>query len=264
MTATNEYGSLEERYEYDAFGKPYAGDLTSGMNLGYTGKPYDTATGLYNYGYRDYKPEAARFTTVDPIRDGSNWFAYVNNDPVNWIDLWGLKPTYGTTNDTIDPPEVNYGWPTSEGRITSAFGPRELNIEPSMHPGIDIAPVIPGTEGQDIVAAESGTVIVMGISSGGSSQIFIEHVNGEISVYKHIKNDTVKVGNAVTKGQKIAELGSGGTVNPHLHFEVRPPGSTNQTQAIDPILLLPERPDSITLGPGVIEQNRTLVNVCSD
>jgi YD repeat-containing protein len=43
-STTNEYGSLEDRYEYDAFGKLYQGDLTSGMNLGYTGKPYDTAT----------------------------------------------------------------------------------------------------------------------------------------------------------------------------------------------------------------------------
>jgi RHS repeat-associated protein len=92
-STTNEYGSLEDRYEYDAFGKPYKGDLTTGMNLGYTGKPYDTATGLYNYGFRDYQPEVARFTTVDPIRDGANWFAYVNNDPVNWVDLWGLTPS---------------------------------------------------------------------------------------------------------------------------------------------------------------------------
>jgi RHS repeat-associated protein len=87
---TDDYGQLEERYEYDAFGKPYAGDLTQGMNLGYTGKPYDTVTEMYNYGYRDYAPEVARFTTVDPIRDGANWFTYVNNDPVNWVDLWGL------------------------------------------------------------------------------------------------------------------------------------------------------------------------------
>jgi hypothetical protein len=28
---------------------------------------------------------------VDPIRDGANWFAYVNNDPVNWVDHWGLS-----------------------------------------------------------------------------------------------------------------------------------------------------------------------------
>jgi RHS repeat-associated protein len=58
----------------------------------YTGKPYDAITGLYNYGHRDYQPQVARFTTVDPIRDGSNWFAYVNNDPVNWIDPQGLLP----------------------------------------------------------------------------------------------------------------------------------------------------------------------------
>jgi hypothetical protein len=36
-------------------------------------------------------PAAARFTTEDPVRDGANWFAYVNNDPVNWIDPWGLE-----------------------------------------------------------------------------------------------------------------------------------------------------------------------------
>jgi RHS repeat-associated protein len=82
---------MEGRYEYDAFGTPYEGDLNGGMNLGYTGKPYDTATGMYNYGYRDYAPAVARFTTEDPVRDGANWFAYVNNDPVNWVDLWGLE-----------------------------------------------------------------------------------------------------------------------------------------------------------------------------
>jgi RHS repeat-associated protein len=91
---SNDYGLLEDRYEYDAFGKPYKGDLNGGMNLGYTGKPYDTATGLYNYGYRDYQLETARFTAVDPIRDGANWFAYVNNDPVNYVDLRGLETIF--------------------------------------------------------------------------------------------------------------------------------------------------------------------------
>jgi RHS repeat-associated protein len=66
------------------------------MNLGYTGKPYDSVTGLYDYGFRDYQPVVARFTTVDPVRDGNNWFSYVNNDPVNFLDLWGLD----VTNDT--------------------------------------------------------------------------------------------------------------------------------------------------------------------
>jgi RHS repeat-associated protein len=104
---TNDYGLLEERYEYDAFGKPYKGDLNGGMNLGYTGKPYDTATGLYNYGYRDYKPEVARFTTIDPIRDGANWFAYVNNDPVNWVDILGLLP--GDTFSSVEAAAMDFG-----------------------------------------------------------------------------------------------------------------------------------------------------------
>jgi RHS repeat-associated protein len=89
-SVSNSQAGLEDRYEYDAFGKPYKGDLENGMSLGYTGKPYDSATGMYDYGYRDYKPENARFTTVDPVRDGANWFAYVNNDPVNYLDPFGL------------------------------------------------------------------------------------------------------------------------------------------------------------------------------
>jgi RHS repeat-associated protein len=103
-SVSDEQGNLEDRYEYDAFGKPYLGDLEHGMNRGYTGKPYDTATGLYNYGYRDYQPEAARFTTTDPIRDGANWFSYVNNDPVNYTDPWGLEcsPNDKKTQDKID------------------------------------------------------------------------------------------------------------------------------------------------------------------
>jgi RHS repeat-associated protein len=53
--------------------------------------PRRAIAGFYDYGYRDYPPALARFTTEDPIRDGTNWFAYVNNDPVNWVDLWGLS-----------------------------------------------------------------------------------------------------------------------------------------------------------------------------
>ena len=77
-------------YTYDAFGTLIQGSLTGAKDFGYLGKQYDSTSRLYNYGYRDYHPESARFTTIDPIRDGSNWFTYVNNDPVNFVDLWGL------------------------------------------------------------------------------------------------------------------------------------------------------------------------------
>ncbi|MBQ7168024.1 MAG: RHS repeat-associated core domain-containing protein, partial [Treponema sp.] len=60
---------------------------------GFTGKEYDSWTGLYNYGFRDYASRLGRFTTVDPIQDGLGWYAYVNSDPVSWLDPWGLCPT---------------------------------------------------------------------------------------------------------------------------------------------------------------------------
>ena len=79
---------------YDIFGSPYqkTGSFlaTDSLDFGYLGKPYNADTELYDYGFRDYSPEIARFTTVDPIRDGRNWYCYVENDPVNYVDLWGL------------------------------------------------------------------------------------------------------------------------------------------------------------------------------
>ena len=85
-SATHDDGLNANYYDYDVFGKPF-GETS---DYGYVGKPYDPVTGLSNYGYRDYSPRTARFTTVDPIRDGHNWYAYCSNDPVNFVDLWGL------------------------------------------------------------------------------------------------------------------------------------------------------------------------------
>ena len=89
-SVTDNHGVQESYYDYDIFGSPITGNYTTGADYGYLGKPYDSITGLYNYGYRDYSPQTVRFTTVDPIRDGANWFTYVNNDPVNYVDLLGL------------------------------------------------------------------------------------------------------------------------------------------------------------------------------
>jgi RHS repeat-associated protein len=132
-SSSNEYGVLEDRYEYDAFGKPYKGEFGDGMNLGYTGKPYDEVTGLYNYGYRDYKPGAARFTTVDPIRDGNNWFAYVNNDPVNFVDLWGLEIRFkqgksATLTDVAEARRLGNSIANSGTRIAELYN--ELDNDP--------------------------------------------------------------------------------------------------------------------------------------
>lgn len=89
-TLTDRYGTVVARAEYDAFGTPLVQDALRQCGLGYAGKPFDFTTQLYNYGFRDYSPLDGRFTSLDPIRYGSDWYAYAGYDPVNRVDLWGL------------------------------------------------------------------------------------------------------------------------------------------------------------------------------
>ena len=86
-TATDNYEKVEQFYSYDVFGSLVQGELSGSSDFGYLGKQLDSTASLYNYGYRDYNPCTARFTTVDPIRDGPNWFTYCNSDPVNHIGM---------------------------------------------------------------------------------------------------------------------------------------------------------------------------------
>ena len=88
------------------FGSPLEASIETDRR-GYVGKPFDPLTGLYNYGYRDYRPELGRFTTVDPIRDGRNRYVYTANDPVNFIDPWGLAAEDGGKyNNYVDGPQL--------------------------------------------------------------------------------------------------------------------------------------------------------------
>ncbi len=87
---TNQWGSPLYMFDYDVFGQPVQ-DRPERYRHGFTGKEYDSWTGLYNYGFRDYSAMFGRFTSVDPIQDGHNWYAYVNSDPVSWLDPWGLN-----------------------------------------------------------------------------------------------------------------------------------------------------------------------------
>ena len=69
-----------------------AGTASSfGADIAFSGKKFDSIDGTYNYGFRSYSPSLSIFTTEDPIRDGGNWYAYCNGDPINCVDLYGLK-----------------------------------------------------------------------------------------------------------------------------------------------------------------------------
>lgn len=252
-SSSDEYGSLEALFEYDAFGKPISGDFSSRVDDGYTGKPYDPVTGMYDYGYRDYSPSVARFTTVDPIRDGTNWFAYVNNDPVNYVDLWGLTASEKCTPvnyrpTTVARPSDKIGVPIRTGSLTSASGVYNYYKDDGtyvekQHKGIDIAAPI----GTPIIASTNGkiTEIRKNVDGYGNS-IQITDENGVATRYSHLKDTpTQNPGEYVLQGARIGSVGNttatGASTGPHLDFEVSKNGVT-----IDPITALGGVPSGVT------------------
>jgi murein DD-endopeptidase MepM/ murein hydrolase activator NlpD len=79
--------------------------------------------------------------------------------------------------------------------------------------------------GTDILASAPGTVSVAkstGWNYGYGQYIVITHPNGTQTVYAHLSNINVSVGQSVSRGQKIGDMGStGNSTGPHVHFEVR-------------------------------------------
>jgi RHS repeat-associated protein len=91
---TNSTGAITDAYTYDSFGKITAVTGTTTNPIRYTGREYDTETGLYYFRARYYDPSSGRFLGEDPIRfyGGVNFYSYVGNNPVNMIDPFGLFP----------------------------------------------------------------------------------------------------------------------------------------------------------------------------
>lgn len=80
----------------------------------------------------------------------------------------------------------------------------------------------PVTGGKPVLSVGNGRVVLVANQFFSGNVVFIDHGNGLITEYFHLKNYTVKPNQTVTKGQKIGVVGETGRVTgPHLHFGVR-------------------------------------------
>lgn len=119
-----------------------------------------------------------------------------------------------------------FGLPISgmtKAHVSSPYGKRESpdGIGSVNHKGIDIA----FPEGTPVLASEMGTVSFSGENGDFGICIIIDHGYGIETVYAHLNVAYVLLGEEVSRGDVIGEVGNTGiSTGPHLHFEVRVDG----------------------------------------
>ena len=132
-------------------------------------------------------------------------------------------------------------WPVPlSQRITQRFGPA--------HNGIDIGPVVPGRDGDAVVAYISGNVVLTGSLQGYGEVVYVDSasVNQFPWIqhrYAHLQLGTrIPTLSFVNAGAHVGKMGNTGTsTGTHLHFETRrsiapPTNANNSTTPIDPLV----------------------------
>ena len=128
----------------------------------------------------------------------------------------GAKAATAPATDAVKKTAKKYfRWPI-QGRVITQFG-EKVNGAPN--DGIDIS----APEGTKVKAAEKGTVIYSGSELAEfGNLVLISHDGGWVSAYAYAKENHVKRGDKVARGQVIADSGkSGNAKSPKLHFELR-------------------------------------------
>lgn len=88
-------GAIMQQRAYDVYGRTLSDSAPGFQPFGFAGGWTDPDTALIRFGARDYDPAVRRWTTSDPILFASgslNNHAYVDSDPVNYVDPSGLHP----------------------------------------------------------------------------------------------------------------------------------------------------------------------------
>lgn len=125
--------------------------------------------------------------------------------------------------------------PWSTDRLISGFGLRVNPFHKGLyeHLGVDLA--MP--RGTPVVAAAEGKVAQLkrsDLQAGYGNYVEIDHGNGMVTRYAHLDGIEVKFGAKVQKGEQIGTIGnSGGSIAPHLHYEILRDGKN-----VDPVLYM--------------------------
>lgn len=123
-------------------------------------------------------------------------------------------------------------WP-AQGWISSNFGTRVIQGKSEFHDGIDIA----APHGSDVRSARAGRVIEARMDSrtGWGWTVLVDHGDGYSTRYAHLSAVSVRLGQAVVRGQVVGKVGNTGrSFGTHLHY-----GVYYQGRAVNPLLVRP-------------------------
>ncbi len=166
------------------------------------------------------QPVARPATTTPPASSASRQPAAAQKPAVQAKPVTPAKPAATVAGG-------KWQWP-AQGTVVSRF-----SSSTSLNKGIDIA----GKLGQPVVSAAAGTVVYAGSDLRGYGDlVIIKHDDTFISAYGHNRRLLVNEGQQVRAGAQIAEMGSTGTDQVKLHFEIR-----RQGNPVDPLLYLPRK-----------------------
>lgn len=142
------------------------------------------------------------------------------------IDQLVSGGSQGGDNDYNDNGEMLWPVPYKNSYISAGYGYYDPEGDGTyiMHPAIDIVVRENGVNvsyGKNIIAAQSGKVLVRGYSDVGGNYITIDHGDGYRTYYGHCSKIIASAGQYVEKGEVIAYIGNTGYVTgPHVHFQV--------------------------------------------
>lgn len=124
-------------------------------------------------------------------------------------------------------------FPIVSPKLSSSFGVRRHPIlgASKHHGGLDLA----APEKSHVRSVLDGTVVFAGTYAGYGKLVTIEHARGRTTLYGHLSEVLVNLGQKVSAGDLIGRVGSTGlSSGPHLHFEWREDG-----QPVNPIEVFP-------------------------
>lgn len=134
-----------------------------------------------------------------------------------------LAPVAVSQAQSVKAPEVvEFSHPVlMEGRVSSHYGKRKHPItkELSWHNGVDLAVA----EGTPVFAPSAGLVVLSGSKSGYGELLEIKLADGRKMRFGQLLDRAVDKGDAVSAGEQIGRVGTGGGTGPHLHLELWEP-----------------------------------------